>query len=215
MSDLKTLFKIAEKEGGLEYIYTLVRVEGITYKKKDALIELRVFTENLSDNIADGEVIEKYKECAKNKEPFNILANLVNCATNKPYKCLPFFHLRKETFPIIQETAIPEILQEILPVLNNAGYSDITSRIQKAYHVDFLSNRSEIAVAEAKNILKELKSFLVEFLNIYFQERMKFRKRPKFYKLPRFDVLELLTSEEYGLYGFSVHFSNGSSATFI
>lgn len=215
MSDLKTLFKTAEKEGGLEFIYTLVRVEGITYKKKDALIELKVLTENLSDNIADDDVIEKYKECAENKEPFNILANLVNCATNKPYKFLPFFHLRKGTFPRIQEPAIPEILREILPVLNNAGYSDITSRIQKAYHIDFLSNRSEIAVAEVKNILKELKNFLEEFLNIYFQERMKFRKCPKFYKLPKFDVLELLTNDEYGLYGFSVHFSNGSSATFI
>jgi hypothetical protein len=215
MSDLKTLFKTAEKEGGLEYIYTLVRVEGITYKKKDALIELRMLIENLSDTIADDEIIEKYKECAKYKEPFNMLANLVNCATNKPYKFLPFFHLRKGTFPRIQEAAIPEILQEILPLLNKAGYSDITSKIQKAYHVDFLSNRSEIAVAEAKNILKELKSFLVEFLNIYFQDRMEFRKRPKFYKLPRFDVLELLTSEESGLYGFSVHFSNGSSATFV
>lgn len=215
MSDLKTLFNTAEKEGDLEYIYTLVRVEGIAYKRKDTLIELKVLIESLSDSISDDEVIEKYKECAENKEPFNILTNLVNCATNKPYKFLPFLHLRKGTFPKFQEPTISEILQEILPLLNNAGYDDIAARIRKVYHIDFLSNRSEINIAELKNILKELKSFLEEFLNIYFQERMKFRKRPKFYKLPKFDVLELLTNDEYGLYGFSVHFSNGSSATFV
>ena len=36
---------------------------------------------------------------------------------------------------------------------------------------------------------------------------------PRFHKWPNYEVLELL-SDENGLHGFSVHFSNGSKATY-
>jgi hypothetical protein len=39
-------------------------------------------------------------------------------------------------------------------------------------------------------------------------------RKKRFHKLPRFEVLELLSTEG-GLYGFSVHFSNGSKATWM
>ena len=39
-------------------------------------------------------------------------------------------------------------------------------------------------------------------------------KAKRFHKWPNYEVLELLTNDELGLYGFSVHFSNGNKATY-
>jgi len=38
-------------------------------------------------------------------------------------------------------------------------------------------------------------------------------KQSKFYKLPNYEVLELLSNEK-GVCGFHIHFSNGSKATY-
>ena len=92
MGDLEKLFQTAEKIGGIEYIFTLLRVEGITRNKQDALLELKSLIESFAVAIPDQEVVEKYKKYAENKETFNLLANLVNCATKKPYKFMPFLH---------------------------------------------------------------------------------------------------------------------------
>ena len=57
--------------------------------------------------------------------------------------------------------------------------------------------------------------FINELIGTYFWERLKFRDRKKLHKLPGFEVMELLTNSEVGLYGFHLYFSNGSYASFI
>lgn len=212
MGELERLFSAAEKSGGLEYIFTLVRVEGITCGKRDALIELRSFLGTITGRIPDEKVVNTYKKLIVNRESFTLLANLTNCATKQPYRFMPFLHLRKGTFPNFQEPTTDQIIQTMLPLLNNAGFGDIASRIQEVYRSDLLSIPEKIA--EIKGVLSGLQNFLLELVNVYFKERLKFKRHPRFYKLPRFEVLELLTNDEYGLYGFNVYFSNGSSATF-
>jgi hypothetical protein len=55
------------------------------------------------------------------------------------------------------------------------------------------------------------------FYEAFFQTQKLFaldwKRQKRYYKLPGYEVLELLTDEQ-GLYGFSMHFSNGSKATF-
>ncbi|MHB8277747.1 MAG: hypothetical protein ACYDIA_08865 [Candidatus Humimicrobiaceae bacterium] len=58
-------------------------------------------------------------------------------------------------------------------------------------------------------------NFIRAFLRIYFSLLSDFKCKQKIYKLPNFEVLELLTDENIGLYGFKMHFSNGSNAMFI
>ena len=58
-------------------------------------------------------------------------------------------------------------------------------------------------------------NFIDAFLRIYLSLLSDFKCKQKIYKLQRFEVLELLTEENIGLYGFKMHFSNGSSAWFI
>jgi hypothetical protein len=37
---------------------------------------------------------------------------------------------------------------------------------------------------------------------------------PKFHKWPQYEILEILSTEDEGVYGFNVHFSNGNKATY-
>ena len=39
-------------------------------------------------------------------------------------------------------------------------------------------------------------------------------KAKRFHQMPQYEVLELLSSEEDGVYGFHMHFPNGSRATY-
>src|SRR5439155_15615453 len=48
----------------------------------------------------------------------------------------------------------------------------------------------------------------------YYGMRMAMRKVRGFHRWPRYEVLELLSNDEEGLYGFTVHISNGTQCTF-
>ena len=56
--------------------------------------------------------------------------------------------------------------------------------------------------------------FLTSLTQVYFAKRLEYPRNRRLLKLPRFEVLELLVNADDGLYGFRVHFSNGSCAEF-
>lgn len=60
----------------------------------------------------------------------------------------------------------------------------------------------------------EARNFILSFFKAYREILGSFKDYPKCHKLPNFEVLELLTDEDIGLFGFKVHFSNGSKAIF-
>lgn len=60
----------------------------------------------------------------------------------------------------------------------------------------------------------EARNFMLSFFKAYREILGSFKDYPKHHKLPNFEVLELLTDENIGLFGFIVHFSNGSKAIF-
>ena len=82
--------------------------------------------------------------------------------------------------------------------------------------LDFLIGDLKEYLAEIfKTNSKTILNFVNAFLRIYFLQLNDFKFKQKIYKLPNFEVLELLTEENIGLYGFKMHFSNGSNAMFI
>ena len=57
---LKELFSAAESNGGLQYIYTLVRVEGITFNVPDPVLQLRTALQGLNLEQSDEEISPSY-----------------------------------------------------------------------------------------------------------------------------------------------------------
>lgn len=112
------------------------------------------------------------------------------------------------------------------------------SRITGGYNYNpyiFWAAESDNFIAESKKLVaKDLAEILekifpnssteitpeqTEFLNrffAHFKNRIEsFQREPKYIKLPNFEVLELLVKKSIGLYGFRLHFSNGSNAEYI
>lgn len=57
-------------------------------------------------------------------------------------------------------------------------------------------------------------AFYSAFLVNHNHFKMMFREMPRFHKWPDYQVLEILSHEETGLYGFVIHFSNGTRSEF-
>jgi hypothetical protein len=56
--------------------------------------------------------------------------------------------------------------------------------------------------------------YYARFVSMHETALLSFRTAPRYVKINDYRVLELLRREDGMLYGFSVHFSNGSKATF-
>lgn len=214
---LLTLFQRAETNGETEYIHTLVRVEGIT-SRKDPLLELR---EKLSEDITgmdNQELVSHYCGIATNDEPLRLVANLLCCARKEPYDLSPFRHLNKGQFPNTQYATQSEKVQELTQWATNDSWVEFAQFIREAYPEEIVSssgsNATPLSAKRVKDAFRSCGSFLTELLNKYFEEKLKFRDFQRFFKMPGFEVLELLVDTDAGLYGFKMHFSNGSSAEF-
>jgi len=207
---LKTLFMEAEKNGGLQYIFTLLRVTGIT-RSKDPLIELESILKDqeLTFPAEDPTV----QSCLFNgiEESLNILGNLLNCSVGQAYKHCLFRSLYKGSFPNIIKPSVEQMLKEVqnrATKRNNPGIVDLLGQSSLATLFDKEASKSTEHQVSPKLFLQTL-------ISLYKSEQLKFKDRSRFYKLPRFEVLELMVNEVEGLYGFRLYFSNGSSAHFM
>jgi len=207
---LKTLFIEAEKNGGLEYIFTLLRVTGITCSK-DPLIELEPILndQELTLPAKDPTV----QSCLFNgiEESLDILGNLLNCSVGQAYKHCFFRSLYNGAFPNIIKPSVEQMLKELqnrATQKSNPGIVDLLSQSS-------LATLFNIEASKSTEHQVSPKLFLQTLIGLYKSERLKFKDRPLFYKLPRFEVLKLMVNDVEGLYGFRLYFSNGSSAHFM
>jgi len=72
---------------------------------------------------------------------------------------------------------------------------------------------SEISLELLNKILNECFEFYIAFMQLHKHWLIQLSKINKYHKWPNYEVLELLSNEN-GLYGFNVHFSNGTKATY-
>ncbi len=207
---LKRLFAAAEESGGLDYIFTLLRVTGLS-RSKDPLSELEAI---LNDEKAQFPPKDPTAHaCLRNgiEESLGILGNLLHCSVGAAYKYRVFRSLYRGSFPNIVKPSVEQMSKEL---------QDLAAQRKNPAVADLLANSSLttlITDEPSKGAEEQVsaKSFLKDLIAVYKSERLKFRDRPPLYKLPRFEVLELMVNEVEGLYGFCLHFSNGSSAHFV
>lgn len=214
---LRELFDDARKNGGIEYIYTLVRVTGIG-EGPDQLISLKLILDEL-DNKDQSELAQACKKAVDCEDIYILLINLIRCATKVTYASHPFSHLYEGAmFERIKPTNI-QVVHELVNIAIQQGKPKLARIIEQIFSNDILSFFQDTNIttvpANLKDRMEDCYYFLKTFLNMYYEERLSFKSSNKFYKCPGFEVLELLTNEEYGLFGFKMYFSNSTFAYFM
>jgi len=216
---LGELFSDAEKKGGRSYIYTLLRVTGIKGYEKDPLLHLHDSLKQIGEDVKEEELPATYKLMIDNEDQFNLMINLINCAMERPYNFSPFQHLFSGKFPNIVKPSIKQIAIETAKIAIESDMEELSELVMKAFPEQILDQfpiRDTIPDMESlKDAFKSCRILLLILLEKYFSELQKFREFPKLHKLDDFEVFELLVNDEYGLCGFKMHFSNGTSARFV
>ncbi len=218
---LKKLFTQAQLKGGIHYIYTLLRVTGMTWEL-DPLLKIKATIKEINSScVSDGDFIDKYKAIMKINDPFDLIANLINCINKQGYNRNPFLSLNKGNFPHIVCPNISERIQFLLKMCEEKNQLSIINVLKEAFPeklVKLISSEGTPynidEIKYLKKLYKKSKIFFNTLIEIQEKGRLDFLKQPKLYKLPRFEVLELLTTSDFGLYGYKMHFSNGFSAIF-
>ncbi len=92
-SAIQQLFEKARKQGGFEYLYVLVRIDGIQCHDgyEDELITLRGWLKQPNST----DLIEAYRSLFEQSGPLDLLQNLLNVANGKHYNVRPFIDLKK------------------------------------------------------------------------------------------------------------------------
>jgi len=212
------LFNEAQSGDSGNYIFTLLRINGITWKTIDPLLALRDKLQNFDKEVTTKGNFSSYCSLTGINEPLSLIANILNCIRGKPYNLSPFQHLRSGQFPNYTEPTLPQIVREIVNLAMELDKSQLAHLIENAYPYEILDScASNVSFNNPDSLqiaIEHGRSFLSSLLEVYFSKRLEFRDWPRFHKLPRFEVMELLINEVDGLYGLNIHFSNGSKATF-
>jgi hypothetical protein len=178
-----------------------------------------------------------YCQAVEMSAPQEIIANLLRCISKKSHAVDPFADLwgrprKGKVFGISPSAARKYKRVKVLAA--DAGRPDVTAaieaffdeRIRNAFsHSDYIITGDQFRFADgglAQSIpLERLDEFTVNAFAffgafIYMHKRWlhQLGKAKRFHQMPQYEVLELLSSEEDGLYGFHMHFSNGSRATY-
>lgn len=177
-----------------------------------------------------------YCQAIEMTAPQEFLANLLRAIAGEKYHIKPFGSLgrtnKKKPFSWIPPSA-PVKYRELKRLANVAGEPTIVEYIEQ-----FLSEDVRNAFSHSDYIITGehfrwtesglAQQMTLETVNTLAQNAFKFfsvllwlhntvladlKNMRRFHKWPNYEVLELL-SDDNGLYGFSVHFSNGSKATY-
>jgi len=210
---LDQLFEQSRQKGNIQYLFTLLRVEGINYHLKDQLIELNETLKTLDINSTNRS--KNYFKLISYTEPLRLIFNLIRCSISKPFDATPFI---SETEGIIgKKLTLLESAKLTIKAAFESELKELKLLLEELYP-------GEICIACEKNqeinefinaqLLKKLHSFLTILLKKHSKKLMRFRNESRYIKLPYFEVMELLINDNIGLYGFKVHFANGTNAIF-
>jgi hypothetical protein len=174
----------------------------------------------------------------------DMLANLIRCKSGTGFRYAPLGGLgrRRRKKPrgldVFLDYVPPSAKQKFAKLtamaraancepLSDAIGRVFNDRVRNAFvHSDYVLTASgfrsreghlaqEMRVEELDAVIAEGFRFYGTFLSLCEEWKLAVGKGRRFHKLPRYEVLELLSSEYDGLYGFSVHFSNGEKATWM
>jgi hypothetical protein len=209
------LFADAEARGGVEYVFTLTRVAGIS-SDPDPLTEAK-------DGLQSNARLDRDWYCSllpTVEVALGLIYNLIRCSKGEPYDISPFgdrlpLAVRRRAEDRPAEVAV--IAEHAASAAAQSGYDELAKRIGEAFPRRVLAGCRDEQGPEVDETSTHVACFglLRTLLDTYAEARLVFRNRPRLYRLPRFEVLELLVDEDVGLNGFKVHFSTGTSASFV
>lgn len=182
-----------------------------------------------------------YCHATEMSAPYHILYNVLRCANGQPYRMSPFSHLSKrkkkkgvwsEVIPPSPNAKIGELRrlclsmgeEKLIGIVDSFYRDDIRNAF---YHSDYCIDLDDecfnitetmfgkrIPLSEVNDVLTRGFAFYGAFFHAYYGMRKVMADAKKFHKWPNYEVLELLSNQEEGLYGFTVHISNGTQCTF-
>lgn len=241
---LTELFSKAAKNGGFNFVCTILRVSGMELGHWDPYIEGDQALNDYSKLLrkSSGKRLYRlglliYCHAVEMSAPYDILLNLIRCINNKPYKFLPYYELIKKNkkdpfkwsmpYPMskleyLRDEAKLAGEERVCDIIKNFYSNDIRNAF---YHSDYCLTKKEFRIAEGgspeiiplSDISKKFSecfAFYSAFAVVLKKFRLSFKKTRKIVKWPNYEVLEILVDEKEGLVGFKVHFSNDSFAHF-
>jgi hypothetical protein len=171
-----------------------------------------------------------------------ILVNLLRSRANLPYATAPLRSLghnpKKSGLGLFTGYRPPSATRKfkvICQLAERVGYPELNTAIDRFFdermrnafsHSDYILTDSyfrlreggvaqQIDVQELDRRLTECFAFYGAFLDLHDDWIHALGRGKRFHRWPNYEVLELLSSEDEGLYGFNVHFSNGAKATYM
>ena len=238
------LFSKAAKNGGFDFICTILRVSGLELGHWDPYIEGDEALNNYSKILRKSKGKMSYRlglliycHAVEMSAPYDILLNLMRCVNKKPYKYLPYYELIKKDkkdlfkwympYPIskikylkqeaseAKETELCGYIQEFYSTeLRNAFYHSDYCLTNKCLRIVGGGNLKEIPLAQVAKKLSECFAFYSAFAIVLKKFRLSFKSLKKIVKWPKYEVFEILVDDKEGLVGFKLHFSNDTFAHF-
>lgn len=179
------LFEEANEHQPLEFLFALLRVGWIESYEIDPL-------KSFEKEISAEDVVKKDEvDLNSAKEFWGLIANLSRIAGGEWYRPDIFFSSGTKNF--------------LVEAINLVNY-DLAAFLRYV----FPSNWGSLSI-EQRGLAR---GFILNFFKKYNEVLKSFINTSSFFKLPNFEVLEILTRKPEGLFGFKVHFSNGSNAEF-
>jgi hypothetical protein len=166
-----------------------------------------------------------------------IVANLLRVCAGKNYVMSPLGHLgrskKKEMSSFVPPSAKVKY-RELKDMATRAGETELPplidsffdDRIRNAFsHSDYVLTdqhfrfsdgglMQQIPVAELDQRVSACFEFFGAFQGLHRSWLIQLSSLPRYHKWPNYEVLEVLSNDTDGVFGFSVHFSNGSKATY-
>lgn len=243
-----SLFDRAWKSSGLDALFTILRVDGLSdanwdpYEESDrAITDFNWILQKTSEeqkrdsHLRAGLLL--YCHSVEMSAPAAMICNMLRCCLKQEFQIDPFFHMiyrpKKKPFEWVPPSArkkfaeltrlAGEAHEEALVQYLGMFFDD---RVRNAFvHSDYVitdkyfrwtegGHAQQISLLDLGQKIRTCFDFYGAFMAAHKGWRLQFNHSRRFHKLPGYEVLEILTNEKVGLYGFHVHFSNGSKATF-
>jgi hypothetical protein len=178
-----------------------------------------------------------YCQAVEMTAPHEILANLLRCIAKKSYTIDPFSNLGRskkgKLFSRIPPSA-KQKFQRIKSLAEDAAQTGVVAGIDKFFdervrnafsHSDYVLTEQyfrfsegglaqQISVELLDGLIAECFAFYGAFLYLHKESLSALGQGKRFHQWPNYEVLEILSSGDEGVYGFQVHFSNGSRSKY-
>ena len=214
--ELEKLFDEAKTKGNLTYLFTLVRLDGIT-RRPDPIRQLHVSVNNDLQSASKESLLTQIDFLSKDDELLRFLANFFNSILGRGYQVFPFGDLYRNQTGALLRPSMFVVAENLKKKVVDAGRTDIAAIIDGIYSdaLHAVVEKDGRCDVEAIRIaLTNSYASVRALLEKYRERLLRFRADAPLIKLPGFDVLEFLVTPEHGLYGFKIYFSTGSHAEF-